>query len=64
MKVFSLKKMIEHQPVLKELHSIFPKYIKDDGREVESIGSSFIDSDGKTWNSNYIIDKKEWGKYE
>ena len=64
MKVFSLKKLIEHQPVLKELNETLKLYIKDDGRQVNYRGGSYVDCEGKVWNSNYVIEKKEWTKYE
>lgn len=64
MKVFSLKKMIEHQPVLKELNETLKLYMEDDGRQVNYRGGLYVDYEGKVWNSKYVVDKKEWEKYE
>ena len=65
MEVFSLKKMVEHQPALRDLNESIKLYMEDDGIEVKHFsGNEYRDNEGKSWNAKYVVDKKEWEKYE
>lgn len=64
MKVFSLLMFIQDNKHLLYMPDILELYKKDDGRECVQIGGSYVDGDSKSWNAKYMIDKKQWRKYE
>ena len=49
MEVFSLKKMVEHQPALRDLNETIKLYMEDDGIEVKHFsGNEYRDNEGKS----------------